>query len=202
MQLVKHGKPFDLIASSLKDESNFIWNNLPQDTLIACLLDPRFKDMDYFPEEEQEEAWVLLQQEISELTKSDVTKEREIIIQDKVEKESKKRKEISELNELFKSGKKIRPRKEEIEKWKELEEIEVDQDVLEWWKIHENEYPKIAQVAKKYLGIPASQAITERSFSTAKRVVCDSRSRLKPHHVSKLVVLHQTSTYFEEEKNS
>jgi hypothetical protein len=161
--------------------------------------------MDYFPEEEKNEAWTLLRSEYeSAKAKSgeeDADNEREIIIADKVEKESKKRKEISELNNLFQAGKKNKKKKsrEEIERWEELEEInDIDQDVLVWWKLHEKEYPILSQIAKKYLCIPASQAITERSFSTAKRIVCDSRTRLKPEHVSKLVVWHQSSVYFED----
>ena len=181
---------------------NNLWNNLPQDTLLASLLDPRFKDLDYFPEDEQKEAWNLLKNEIIELTKSNIEEEeREIIVLDKVEKDSKKRKETSELNNFFNSGKKLKKKKkkEELEKWEELEELDdIEQDILLWWKVHEKEYPIISQIAKKYLGIPASQAITERSFSTAKRIVCDSRTRLKPQHVSKLVVWHQSSFYFED----
>jgi hypothetical protein len=130
--------------------------------------------------------------------------EGDVYIADIVEKESKKRKEISELNNLFQAGKKNKKKKsrDEIERWEELEEInDIEQDVLLWWKLHEKEYPILSQFAKKYLGIPASQAITERSFSTAKRIVCDSRTRLKPENVSKLVIWHQSSVYFEDSLN-
>ena len=178
---------------------------MPQDTLISSLLDPRFKDLDYFPEEERSEAWELLKKEVTELEVHE-EEDREILIIDKRDdreedkKPSNKRKEIQELKELFNSSKKMKLgiNKDEVERWKDLEEVDIDEDILEWWKTHRAKFPKIAQLARKYLAVPASQASSERSFSTAKIIVCDSRTRLKPKHVSQLVVWHQSSQYFED----
>ncbi|EZA46507.1 Zinc finger BED domain-containing protein [Ooceraea biroi] len=51
-------------------------------------------------------------------------------------------------------------------------------DPLEWWKSHENRFPLVAQLAKKYLSIPATSVASERTFSTAGNIVTAKRSCL------------------------
>lgn len=62
---------------------------------------------------------------------------------------------------------------------------------LEWWKSHEKKYPLIAQIAKKYLCIPATSVSSERCFSTAGNVVTPKRSCLSTENVNLLVFLYQ-----------
>lgn len=63
---------------------------------------------------------------------------------------------------------------------------------LKWWKNQGSRlYPALARVAKKYLSIPATQARSERLFSTAGNVVSSRRELLLPEHVEQLVFLHE-----------
>jgi len=66
--------------------------------------------------------------------------------------------------------------------------LDMDADPLLWWKVKEQKFPTLAQFARKYLAIPASQASTERLFSLANRCVSDLRTRLDPSTVEELVL--------------
>ncbi|CAI6369807.1 unnamed protein product [Macrosiphum euphorbiae] len=66
-----------------------------------------------------------------------------------------------------------------------------DFDPFGWWKSHEKKYPLIAELAKKYLSIPATSVSSERCFSTAGNVVTSKRNCLAPENVNMLVFLYQ-----------
>ena len=40
-----------------------------------------------------------------------------------------------------------------------------EQDMMNWWKDHQGEFPNVAVMARQYLGCPASSAAVERLFS-------------------------------------
>ena len=70
------------------------------------------------------------------------------------------------------------------------EEVVVGSDnPLEWWKENEMRFPLMANMARKYLCIPATSTPSERMFSTAGNVVTNLRTLLKPHKVNMLVFL-------------
>jgi hypothetical protein len=64
-------------------------------------------------------------------------------------------------------------------------------DLLLWWKQHENAYPNLSKLAKKYLNIPASSASSERNFSAA-GLVLSERTRLSPENVDSILFLHDS----------
>lgn len=47
---------------------------------------------------------------------------------------------------------------------------------FEWWATREKRYPALAELARKYLCIPATSASSERVFSTAGNVVNSKRN--------------------------
>jgi len=190
-----------------------LWDRMPEDTLLASLLDPRFKNMNGFPECEIKEAWRILEQEYKLISMSASTNGNEYLNQpltpppinsvitqvtSHMPSNALKRKDQKELEDLLSRLNKRQKldNKSELERWKELPSEDMRVDVLEWWKLNGKKFPGLSELAKKYLAVPASQANTERSFSTAKKIVTDSRSSLKPHHVEKLVVWHQSYSYF------
>lgn len=66
---------------------------------------------------------------------------------------------------------------------------ESEVDPLEWWKVHEANFPRVSHLARKYLCIPATSAPSERAFSTGGNIVTCQRATLKPDKVNQLVFL-------------
>ncbi|XP_054263287.1 E3 SUMO-protein ligase ZBED1-like [Macrosteles quadrilineatus] len=68
--------------------------------------------------------------------------------------------------------------------------IPMQENPCSWWKQHSQLYGPIASVAKRYLGIPATEVASERIFSSAGNVVNERRRCLTQEHISELVFLH------------
>ncbi|XP_073344944.1 E3 SUMO-protein ligase ZBED1-like [Pagrus major] len=79
----------------------------------------------------------------------------------------------------------------EVELRSYLQALDVDgeADPLEWWKLHQANFPRVASLARKYLCIPATSAPSERAFSTGGNIVTCHRAALKPENVDRLVFL-------------
>lgn len=67
--------------------------------------------------------------------------------------------------------------------------IDSEADPLAWWKLHQVSFPRLSELARKYLCIPASSSPSERLFSTSRNVVTCQRTCLKPSKVNMLVFL-------------
>ena len=76
---------------------------------------------------------------------------------------------------------------------KYMSEPQIDRNLhpYNWWKNHEHVYPLIAKLARHYLCIPATSAVSERTFSTAGNIVTAKRSCVAPENVNVFVFLHQ-----------
>ena len=77
----------------------------------------------------------------------------------------------------------------EVEQYKMFKPSSPDSNPLKWWKLHENQFPLLARVAKKILCVPATSVPSERVFSTAGDIVTASRANLKWYHVDKMIFL-------------
>ena len=62
---------------------------------------------------------------------------------------------------------------------------------LEWWSGAQTRYPKLAQLAKQYLCIPATSVPSERVFSVAGLTVSKLRGSLDPDTVNEILFLHK-----------
>lgn len=71
-----------------------------------------------------------------------------------------------------------------------LGNTEVDSDLLQVWKRKCTTWPRLSQVAKCYLALPATSTSSERSFSLAGRTLEDRRSQLDTDVVDDLLFLH------------
>lgn len=76
---------------------------------------------------------------------------------------------------------------EEILKYKLVTDVE--QEPLEWWMNHAQQYPILSSIARDFLAIPASSAGSERVFSTTKNIATHLRSSLTPENFSKLAFI-------------
>lgn len=63
-------------------------------------------------------------------------------------------------------------------------------DLLCWWRINSNIYPKLAKLARSVLRIPASSSSNERVFSAAGRTIDQRRTSLKHGTVDAILFRH------------
>ena len=62
-------------------------------------------------------------------------------------------------------------------------------DILLWWKSHAAEFPRLSELAKHILCIPATSASSERNFSVAGLTIGKLRTKLHPKHVDDILFL-------------
>lgn len=71
-------------------------------------------------------------------------------------------------------------------------EVDPDTNPLDWWKRHQPNCPRLSNLAKKYLSVPATIPPSERVFSVGVgvgRIVTCQHACLKPEVVNRLVFL-------------
>ena len=61
-------------------------------------------------------------------------------------------------------------------------------DALQWWSVNALKYPNMAVLAAKYLAMPASNAPSERVFSSAKNLLKGKRWGLDPVNLEKFIM--------------
>ncbi len=77
----------------------------------------------------------------------------------------------------------------ELKSYLQTMQVDGETDPLDWWQLHQANFPRVARLAQKYLCIPATSAPSERAFSFGGNIVTCHRSLLKPETVDKLVFL-------------
>lgn len=63
-------------------------------------------------------------------------------------------------------------------------------DLLAWWRDHQGQFPKLAQVARNTLCVQASSAPSERNFSVAGNVITKRRTALSSENVNAILFLN------------
>ena len=51
-------------------------------------------------------------------------------------------------------------------------------DPLQWWKVNQIQYPRLAKMAMDYLAIPSTSVPSEECFSISKNLITDKRNKL------------------------
>jgi hypothetical protein len=78
---------------------------------------------------------------------------------------------------------------DQVEKPDELEAhltspvVHRETDVLQWWKLHEAEFPHLSRMARDYMAIPATSVPVERAFSMGASLISKQRSSLAPETI-------------------
>ncbi len=67
----------------------------------------------------------------------------------------------------------------------------LDSSPAAWWKINQGRFPRLANLARKYLAIPGTSVPSERVFSAAGLTVNRLHTRLTPDHVDMLIFLNK-----------
>ncbi|XP_011859300.1 PREDICTED: zinc finger BED domain-containing protein 1-like [Vollenhovia emeryi] len=152
----------------------------------ASFLDPRHKDL-------QAES-ILQRAAIRELIESEATS--------LIPKESESNVQTfanSALDFLFKKPEThVSSAAQQIQLYLCEPQIDINIDPFQWWKSREKKFPQLAQLAKKYLCIPATSVASERIFSTAGNIVSPRRSCLASENVSTNVFIFQNKFLLEQ----
>lgn len=75
-------------------------------------------------------------------------------------------------------------------------------DPLEWWRVRRTDVPHMANLARRVMAIPATQAESERLFSCAGNIVAKNRNKLPPPTTELPVLLRHLRKVVEEWETS
>lgn len=142
---------------------------------VASFLDPRYKDL----LTESAEARIDIRKFV-----------REQLIAEPIEEQEDNSQETA-MDFLFQSAPKCNSSLAQLEMYLSEPQISHNMDTFEWWATREKRYPALADLARKYLCIPATSASSERVFSTAGNIVTSKRNCLLPQNVNILVFTYQ-----------
>jgi len=78
-------------------------------------------------------------------------------------------------------------RKNETDQYNAMQTIRSSEDPLQWWMARRDTLPMLAEMARKYLAIPATSVPCERLFSESGNVMTKKRTRLGSQTFSKIV---------------
>ncbi|XP_062549981.1 uncharacterized protein LOC134214670 [Armigeres subalbatus] len=70
---------------------------------------------------------------------------------------------------------------------------EMDCNIFQYWEDKKHSYPILYKAAMKLLPLLSTSVPSERLFSKAGRILCDSRSSLDPKRVNQITFLHNVS---------
>ncbi|CAB5393592.1 unnamed protein product [Rhizophagus irregularis] len=168
---------------------------IPTDTaLIATFLDPRFKHFKWSTNSERDRANQLVKKLYDELKIN-------LRVPDDIEHRSLEENNddndnlFSDLEGNFTQTN--TEEEDEVSRYVKLQDIRVKDDPLMWWLNHRDSFPTLAQLARKYLSIPATSVPSERLFLDAGNHISAKRTRLAPDLVNKVLFLKRNNTHFE-----
>lgn len=160
-------------------------NILSPESLIYCLLDPRFKNLPFVEEKSIRAAHQLLIEKHSTLHEKPL--------------------EENEINEQHQKvlnlyGISIEPRgtaRTTLDAYFREPPLDPMESPFDWWKTKKITYPALAKLAQKYLARPSTSVPCERLWSEAGLIVNDLRSSLDPDSVSMLTFIEHNARELE-----
>lgn len=153
-------------------------NLLSPTALIYCLLDPRFKNLDFVPKEDAERARQLLIDLHSKLHCNSTVDRMEI---DEQEQQT--------YNLYGLTAEPHGTARQTLDTYYKEPILNVLHNPLDWWKLHRDTYPALAALAQKLLGRTSTSVPCERLFSEAGNIVNELRSSLDPDSVAMLLFI-------------
>ena len=169
-----------------------LWT-IPSDIiLVATLLDPRFKTFKWCKGDGKVEAEILVRELYNDIKQDLSPKNNENLFSNP---------SLLDDSDIFKAleGDVSLEEEEddEINLYLQQRKIGLNDDPLKWWAVNKNNFPVLAQIARKYLSIPATSVSSERLFSDAGNHITAKRTRLSPDLVNKMLFLKRNSVHFD-----
>ena len=70
-----------------------------------------------------------------------------------------------------------------------------------WWRRHEQLFPHLAVLVRKYLSIQATSALSERIFSRARQIIDEKRTRLGPDMAGSVLYVAMNYDWYTTDKD-
>lgn len=168
----------------------FRWGKDDPLSFLAMRLDPRIKTLSMLPESERK-----LVQEVTKAKLIELHNNRQPapvnIVATECESPAKRQK-LGLFN--FLNCEDIQQNSSlecELSLYDTLPLCSFDENPLLWWKQHQNMFPSLSFLARRYLTIPATSVPCERVFSTAGNVITQKRSSLIGANAEALIMMAQ-----------
>ena len=175
------------ISNGLRDRmlTGNYWETPP---MIAAALDPNTKSLLFLTEDKRNVVYQNIQHELSNLPQ-------ELPQQDEpTDEPAAKKSAVSslasflgdEITNIDNTG-------EDVNEFQLYLETKITEfvDVMDWWKLNKNSFPKLARLARRYLSIQATSVPSERLFSAAGQTISKRRSALSSDTADKLLFLNK-----------
>jgi len=178
-------------------------NNLGRELMVALILDPRTKDLWFISDPEIRNQYYFCAMEY-------IVNEVEQLQPQSGSFNNQKLDKISPMQEVFgveSISQRSLSAQEELFAYTAEKKLEIGfiqngkfilNNPLNWWAMKQSLYPKIAEIARKFLCFPVSSLQSERVFSKAGWIVSKRRSSLGDDNVCNLVFVAVNNPHIEE----
>lgn len=206
--MIKNLQPKESDSVAIKDFKKLVvqqirkrWNidgvdpTNPNASLLATVLDPRFKNVKFLNRVQHSQ----LEESLAQLI---VVPENSLSNDSSSSQLSSNKKSALDLllgdadDYLEESRPETNPAIETVRNYLADRIPSRESSPLDWWKINSHRFILLACLARKYLSIPATSTPSERIFSCAGLIVNRLRSSLNPDHVDMLVFLNKNYDLF------
>jgi hypothetical protein len=101
--------------------------------------------------------------------------------------------------ELYKAPSRFINTETEWSKWIKQSAAPRSTDILQYWKAKQYEFPIVAEIARDYLAIPVTSALSECVFSSGSDIITKKRNRLSRKTVRYIMCLKSWGIVKEED---
>jgi zinc finger BED domain-containing protein 1 (E3 SUMO-protein ligase ZBED1) len=84
---------------------------------------------------------------------------------------------------------------DELQAYKMEEAGPTSMDPIVYWRKMHSVYPHLAELARKYLAVPATSVPCERLFSVAGNTITEKRNRLSLETAAHLIFMHENKEW-------
>ena len=183
------------IKGSLYNALDHYWKVNEMEVMIATILDPRTKKMEFGNDSN------LYEQTKEELTYrySFIKLENNKNLDDEQVESSTSQANLNQtykqnyISTLFKKN--VTDNEEELETYFNASQIDWDANPFEWWNIYKSKFPILLKLAQKYLCISATSTASERLFSDAGNTMTVKRTLLNQNLFERMVILKKNMNY-------
>lgn len=182
---------FDEVKSKLYSNMKKYYPTLTTEPLIPSILDPRFKSLDFAPEEQKFKTEQYLRELFAEQQKEN---QKEVSNTSNISSTSRPKRKKTLMERLTKDN---IVAFNEVNEYLQLSEIPLTSDPLLWWNEKKDKFPILSNLAQKYLAVSATSTASERLFSDAGNLLTNKRTRMNPKLFKQIMFLKRNAFNFE-----